>query len=90
VATIPSVEGESVSLRLLGQESFSLAELGLNARLGKMVEELLAMPNGILLITGPTGSGKSTSLYCFLSPRSTPRTGVLSRSRIRWRTSFPA
>ena len=67
VATIPSVEGETVSLRLLGQETFSLAKLGLNASLGATVEELLKMPNGIILITGPTGSGKSTSLYCFLS-----------------------
>jgi type II secretory ATPase GspE/PulE/Tfp pilus assembly ATPase PilB-like protein len=67
VATIPSVEGETVSLRLLGQESFSLAKLGLNASLHRVVDELLALPNGIILITGPTGSGKSTSLYCFLS-----------------------
>jgi type II secretory ATPase GspE/PulE/Tfp pilus assembly ATPase PilB-like protein len=67
VATIPSVEGETVSLRLLGQESFSLAKLGLPASLQRKVDELLAMPNGIILITGPTGSGKSTSLYCFLS-----------------------
>jgi type II secretory ATPase GspE/PulE/Tfp pilus assembly ATPase PilB-like protein len=67
VATIPSVEGETVSLRLLGQESFSLAKLGLNSSLQRVVDDLLAMPNGIILITGPTGSGKSTSLYCFLS-----------------------
>ncbi len=67
VATIPSVEGETVSLRLLGQESFSLAKLGLNASLHRVVNELLELPNGIILITGPTGSGKSTSLYCFLS-----------------------
>jgi len=67
VATIPSVEGETVSLRLLGQESFSLSKLGLNASLGEIVEDLLELPNGIILITGPTGSGKSTSLYCFLS-----------------------
>jgi type II secretory ATPase GspE/PulE/Tfp pilus assembly ATPase PilB-like protein len=67
VATIPSVEGETVSLRLLGQESFSLSKLGLNASLLKTVDQMLQLPNGIILITGPTGSGKSTSLYCFLS-----------------------
>ncbi|MFT5471299.1 MAG: general secretion pathway protein E [Verrucomicrobiales bacterium] len=67
VATIPSVEGESVSLRLLGQQQFSLAKLGLNQSISAVVDKLLAMPNGIVLITGPTGSGKSTSLYCFLS-----------------------
>lgn len=67
VATIPSVEGESISLRLLGQETFSLNRLGLNAPLQRTVDRLLGLPNGIVLVTGPTGSGKSTTLYSFLS-----------------------
>ena len=67
VATIPSVEGESISLRLLGQETFSLDRLGLNAALRRTVDRLLSLPNGIVLVTGPTGSGKSTTLYSFLS-----------------------
>jgi len=67
VACIPSVEGESISLRLLGQERFTLDRLGLNEEHRKTIEDLLAKPNGIVLVTGPTGSGKSTTLYTFLS-----------------------
>lgn len=67
VACIPSVEGESMSLRLLGQERFTLDRLGLSEAYRKKIELLLAKPNGIVLVTGPTGSGKSTTLYTFLS-----------------------
>jgi general secretion pathway protein E/type IV pilus assembly protein PilB len=54
VATIPTVSGESISLRLLARNRFDFSLLGLT-------------PNGIILLTGPTGCGKSTSLYTFLS-----------------------
>jgi general secretion pathway protein E len=67
VATIPSVEGESVSLRLLAQQAMTLNRLGMTDTIRPVVEELLRLPNGIILITGPTGSGKSTSLYAFLT-----------------------
>lgn len=67
VACIPSVEGESISLRLLGQERFTLDRLGLSEEHRERIELLLAKPNGIVLVTGPTGSGKSTTLYTFLS-----------------------
>ncbi len=67
VATIPSVTGETISLRLLGQEQFDFERLGLDADYEKIVRGLLDMPNGIVLVTGPTGCGKSTSLYTFLS-----------------------
>ncbi|MEM9400713.1 MAG: GspE/PulE family protein [Verrucomicrobiota bacterium] len=67
IATIPSVAGESVSLRLLGSRKFTLQQLGLGDHDKDVVEELLALPNGIILLTGPTGCGKSTSLYTFLS-----------------------
>jgi general secretion pathway protein E len=67
VACIPSVEGESMSLRLLGQERFTLDRLGLSVEHREKIELLLAKPNGIVLVTGPTGSGKSTTLYTFLS-----------------------
>lgn len=66
VATIPSVNGESVSLRLLGRERMDLGALGLSEDLEAQVRELLALPNGIILVTGPTGSGKSSTLYTFL------------------------
>jgi len=71
VATIPSVTGETISLRLLGQELFDFAKLGLDPQGETIIRELIAMPNGIVLVTGPTGCGKSTSLYTFLSELNT-------------------
>ncbi len=67
VATIPSVLGESISLRLLGQERFNFERLQLDDYSMGIVSTLLAQPNGIVLLTGPTGCGKSTTLYTFLS-----------------------
>ncbi len=70
VSTIPTVHGESISLRLLArdeQQRFGLNRLDMSDAHIAMIKTLLAQPNGIILITGPTGSGKSTSLYCFLS-----------------------
>ena len=72
VATVPTVEGESVSLRLLNQEKFNLAKLQMEPFVQQKIESLLHLPNGIILITGPTGSGKSTSLYSFLSEVNSP------------------
>ncbi len=62
VASIPTINGESISLRLLGKEVFSLERLGLDQEYVAKVRELLALPNGIILVTGPTGCGKSTTL----------------------------
>src|SRR5438105_12654097 len=70
VSTIPTVNGESISLRLLSrteQQHFGFDRLDLGEKQSKIVRHLLAQPNGIILLTGPTGCGKSTSLYCFLS-----------------------
>ncbi|MCS7008566.1 MAG: GspE/PulE family protein, partial [Chthoniobacterales bacterium] len=71
VATIPSVSGETISLRLLGQEIFDFPRLGLDPESEKIIREMIALPNGIILVTGPTGCGKSTSLYTFLSALNT-------------------
>src|SRR6059058_1089107 len=70
VSTIPTVNGESISLRLLArdqQNTFGFDRLDLSPAQTRIMKSLLAQPNGIVLVTGPTGSGKSTSLYCFLS-----------------------
>ncbi|MEI9898612.1 MAG: ATPase, T2SS/T4P/T4SS family [Chthoniobacter sp.] len=70
VSTIPTVNGESISLRLLSRtdvQHFGLDRLDMSAAQIQSVKALLQQPNGIILVTGPTGSGKSTSLYCFLS-----------------------
>ena len=67
VATIPTVSGESISLRLLARNKFDFSLLGLTPAAEKRIRELISLPNGIILLTGPTGCGKSTSLYTFLS-----------------------
>ncbi|GAA5146132.1 ATPase, T2SS/T4P/T4SS family [Prosthecobacter algae] len=78
VATIPSVEGESISLRLLGQEKFNLDKLRMETDLRGEIEVLLKKPNGIILVTGPTGSGKSTTLYTFLSQLNTEHRRIVT------------
>jgi len=70
VSTIPTVTGESISLRLLNRDEtrkFDFERLDLAEKQADIVRALLREPNGIILVTGPTGSGKSTSLYSFLS-----------------------
>ncbi len=71
VSTIPTVHGESVVLRLLdrGGRPVSLDELGLAPDLRHTLESLVARPHGMLLVTGPTGSGKTTTLYAALQRR---------------------
>jgi type II secretory ATPase GspE/PulE/Tfp pilus assembly ATPase PilB-like protein len=78
VATIPSVTGESISLRLLGQEIFDFARLGLDPASEQRIRDLLSQPNGIVLVTGPTGCGKSTSLYTFLSSLNTKQRRIVT------------
>ncbi len=69
VSTVPTVYGESVSLRLLtrGKIFLSLDKLGFDAKEETALREIIVKPHGIMLVTGPTGAGKSTSLYAFLS-----------------------
>ena len=68
VSTMPTVYGESVSLRLLlkGEGLISMSSLGLNNYDNIQLTKMINRPHGILLVTGPTGSGKSTSLYAWL------------------------
>ena len=69
VSTVPTVYGESVSLRLLtrGKIFLALDKLGFSPMEEAAIKEIIIKPHGIFLVTGPTGSGKSTSLYAFLS-----------------------
>jgi len=68
VSIMPTVYGESVSLRLLmrGGGLITMSDLGLNDHDSHMLTRMITRPHGILLVTGPTGSGKSTSLYAWL------------------------
>lgn len=71
VSTVPTMFGESVVLRLLdrGGRPVALSELGMNAEVLAEVERLAGRPHGMLLVTGPTGSGKTTTLYAALQRR---------------------
>jgi type II secretory ATPase GspE/PulE/Tfp pilus assembly ATPase PilB-like protein len=66
---MPTIHGENVVIRILDQSGLvlSIDQLGLNPDHMRVFEELIARPNGILLVTGPTGSGKTTTLYTALN-----------------------
>jgi type II secretory ATPase GspE/PulE/Tfp pilus assembly ATPase PilB-like protein len=68
VSTIPTIYAESVSLRLLNQKrvAYTMEGLGMSVTDQQQIKKVLAYPHGIILVTGPTGSGKSTSLNAFL------------------------
>ena len=68
VSTLPTMHGESVVLRILdkGEQSFDFAALGFDEQTLKKYIAVIEQPNGILLVTGPTGSGKTTTLYTSL------------------------
>ncbi len=69
VATLPSRFGETITLRLLDPKNgiIPLVELGFPADMKDQLEELVKLPHGLILVTGPTGSGKTTTLYSLLS-----------------------
>ena len=80
ISTFPTMYGESVSLRLLNQKSspLSMRELGLATDEEKHIERHLASPHGIILVTGPTGSGKSTSLTAFIRLINRPERRIIT------------
>ena len=80
VSTVPTMYGESVSLRLLNKKSlpFTMEEIGLLPRDQQMIDRVLAMPHGIVLVTGPTGSGKSTSLNAFIRQINSPEKRIIT------------
>ena len=80
VSTMPGAWGESISLRLLAKSGnfVKMEDLGFNDRDFKVVDRIIRRPNGIFLVTGPTGSGKSTSLYSFLHEVNTMDVRILT------------
>ncbi len=80
VATAPSIHGESVVLRILdrGKLALDFASLGFDAHVTAQVREAIHKPHGIVLVTGPTGSGKTTTLYAALAELNTPATKLLT------------
>lgn len=80
VSTLPTGHGERVVLRLLDKSAgrMSFARLGMDAELQSRLETLIAQPHGIVLVTGPTGSGKSTTLYAALSQMDATSTNIMT------------
>ncbi|MBA4366295.1 MAG: type II secretion system protein GspE [Desulfobacterium sp.] len=80
VSTIPITFGERVVLRLLNKSSslLSLADIGFEQESLDQIQELISSPNGIILVTGPTGSGKTTTLYAILSTINKPDINIIT------------
>lgn len=80
ISTFPTMYGESVSLRLLNQreQPLTLTEIGLMKGDQDRVSRVLGRPHGIVLVTGPTGSGKSTTLNAFLRQINTPERRIIT------------
>ena len=80
VTVLPSVEGEGAILRLLdkSRDAPTLTETGLSFAMQMQLEQILNRPTGALLVTGPTGSGKSTTLYAALADLARPEVSVMT------------
>ncbi len=80
VSTVPTLYGESVVMRILDKESITLdlETLGMRAPDRAVMDRLIALPHGMLLVTGPTGSGKTTTLYAALTKISDPTKKIIT------------
>ena len=80
VSTMPTVHGESIVMRLLDRSSvfLPLERLGFGQPSTKRIERLITLPHGIVLVTGPTGSGKTTTLYAALDKINSPDRKILT------------
>jgi len=80
ISTLPTVHGEKVVMRLLKKSGGvpDLPELGLRGRALKNLEDAILRPHGIIIVCGPTGSGKTTTLYSVLSRINTPKVNIIT------------
>lgn len=80
LSTLPTAYGESVVMRLLDQSSHitDLSLLGIDPQMVKRIEDIYNKPNGMLLVTGPTGSGKTTTLYSILQRLNSPERKIIT------------
>lgn len=80
ISTLPTIYGEKIVIRLLDQSNIMLKkeQLGFSPEQFELYESILRNPNGIFLVTGPTGSGKTTTLYTTLSAVNTPNKNIVT------------
>jgi general secretion pathway protein E len=80
VATVPTAAGERVTIRLLDRSSvlLGLADVGMTGHTLSSIRDIIKRPHGIMLVTGPTGSGKTTTLYACLSEINSPELNILT------------
>ena len=80
VSTVPTLYGESLVLRILDKQRIALDfdTLGFDKNIATQLDRILALPHGIILVTGPTGSGKTTTLYAALQKLNTPEKKILT------------
>ncbi|MFG0284820.1 MAG: GspE/PulE family protein [Phycisphaerales bacterium JB039] len=80
VSTVPTLYGESIVMRILDKEAIrlDLETLGMRAADRRALDRLIELPHGMVLVTGPTGSGKTTTLYAALSKLYDPRKKILT------------
>lgn len=80
VSVIPMIHGEGLVMRILdkGAMSFDLKSLGMSDEIYEEFRKLISIPHGIILVTGPTGSGKTTTLYSALIEINDPRTKIIT------------
>jgi type IV pilus assembly protein PilB len=80
LATLPTVEGEKVVMRLLekSKKPPTMEQLGLSEEMRDQLEKIIARPTGALLVTGPTGSGKSTTLFAALNQINRPEINIIT------------
>jgi type IV pilus assembly protein PilB len=81
VSSLPTTYGEKIVLRLLGADrniDYDLHGLGLSEKTMETIEKAIRLPHGIILVTGPTGSGKTTTLYSMLAKIADPRKAIVT------------
>ncbi len=79
VSTLPTEFGESIVLRILNPKSLiSIAELGFRPDMLELFKKEIKKPNGMIIVTGPTGSGKTTTLYAFLKEIQSPEVKIIT------------
>lgn len=80
VSTMPDIYGESIVFRIHGQEDviLKMEDLGLDAEQLELLKDLVRSPNGLILVTGPTGSGKTNLLYSILNYLNSPEKNIMT------------